>query len=135
MKRTLLSVIVLVASLAPAALAGVTKEDAVKKAEAVLQALQAGKTAEVVKDFDATMTKALPEAQLKTVWPGLEAQAGKFKSIDERRAGEVQGMMVAELICTFENAKLLERVAYDKEGKISGLYFKPAAEALLPAAK
>lgn len=43
--------------------------------------------------------------------------------------------MVAELICTFEKAKLLERVAYARTGKIAGLCFKPATEAILPPAK
>lgn len=130
-----LAAVILAASLATPAFADVTKEDAIKKAEATLKQLQDGKTADVVKDFDATMAKALPEASLKQVWPGLVAQAGAFKSIDDRRSGDVQGTMVAELMLTFEKAPLVMRVAYGKDGKIAGLYFKPASDALLPASK
>lgn len=133
--KKLATLLLLTAAFGPASFAAISADAARTKAEAVLANLKAAKAADVVKEFDANMTKALPEDQVAALWPGLEGQVGKFQSVDERRAGEFQGTMVAELFCKFEKATLILRVAFDADGKISGLYFKPVEQAILPAAK
>lgn len=134
MKKMLISTAV-VAVLCSPAFAQLSKEDAIKKAETVLESFKAGKTADIVKEFDATMTQALPEAKLKEVWTGLGAQVGAFKAVDERREGQVQGMQAVELILSFEKDRLVMRTVFGKDGKIAGLFFQPVASALLPAGK
>jgi hypothetical protein len=54
------------------------KDAAIAKAEAILRNFQDGKTADIVKEFDARMTQELPEAKLKPVWQALVAQFGAF---------------------------------------------------------
>lgn len=106
----------------------------VERGEAFLRLLEKGSFDEAVKGFDATMAAALPKESLQTTWTGLMGQAGKLKTIDERRTKVDQGMTIVDLICTFEKAPLVCRVVYNAEGKVAGLWFKPASEAI-PASK
>ena len=129
------ALLLLVLALVTPVFAQLSKDTAIKKAESVLKSFQDGKTADIVKELDATMTQALPEAKLKEVWAGLVAQFGAFKGIEDRREGTIQGSQVVELICGFEKGKLVQRVAFDKAGKIAGLYFQPESQAVLPASK
>ena len=78
------------------------------------------------------MTQELPEAKLKPVWSGLVSQFGAFKSISERREGDMQGRQAVELILSFEKDTIVQRVVFDKEGKVAGLVFRPRALAVLP---
>ena len=48
-------------------------EAAIAKTEAALKNLQDGNIADVLKEFDARMTKELPEARVKAVWPAIVA--------------------------------------------------------------
>lgn len=105
------------------------------KAEAVLKNLQDGRYAEVVKEFNPVMEKAIPEEKLRAVWEMLTAQFGAVKSIDERRSGELKGYRAVELILSFERERVVQRVVFDSDGKIAGLAYQPASMAVLPAAK
>lgn len=107
----------------------------VGKAEAVLKNLQDARYADVVKEFNPTMVKAIPEERLRAVWEMLTAQFGAVKSIDERRSGELKGFRAVELILTFERERVVQRVVFDGDGKIAGLAYNPATMAVLPAAK
>ena len=75
-----------------------TDSATIGKAEAVLKNLQDGRYAEVVKEFNPAMEKAIPEERLRAVWEMLTAQFGSVKSIDERRSGELKGYRAVELI-------------------------------------
>ena len=110
------------------------RDAAIAKAEAILKHLQDGKTADVVKEFDARMTQELPEARAKPVWPALVAQFGAFKTINERREGQMLGRQAVELILAFEKQTIVQRV-FDAAGKIAGLVFQPMASAVLPPDK
>lgn len=108
---------------------------ATAKAEAVLKNLQDNNAAEVFKEFDAKMAQAISETQLQAVWQSLVAKFGAVRSIDERRVGLLQGMQAVELMLTFENEKLVQRVVFSTTGQIAGLAYQPASMAALPAAK
>lgn len=108
---------------------------AIVKAEALLKNLQDGKFADVVKDFNSVMVKAIPEERLRAVWEMLTAQFGAVKSIDERRTGDLKGMRAVELILSFEKERVVQRIVFDADGKIAGLAYNPANLAILPAAK
>ena len=134
LKRLAGPIIVLFAVCSPIILA---QSDAaiVGRAEALLKNLQAGRYADVVKEFNATMVQAIPEERLRAVWEMLTAQFGAVKSIDERRSGELKGYRAVELMLTFEREKIVQRVVFDAEGKIAGLAYNPANMAVLPATK
>jgi hypothetical protein len=105
------------------------------RAEALLKNLQAGRYADVVKEFDPKMVQAIPEERLRAVWEMLTAQFGAVKSIEERRSGELKGLQAVELILAFERERVVQRVVFGADGKIAGLAYNPANMAMLPAAR
>lgn len=136
MKKIMALVFVaLAAGLSSPVVAQLARDAAIAKAEAILKNFQDGKTADILKEFDARMTKELPEAKVKPVWPALVAQFGAFKTVNERREGQMQGRQAVELILSFEKDTILQRVVFDNEGKVAGLVFQPTATAVLPANK
>jgi hypothetical protein len=105
------------------------------RAEALLKNLQDGRYAEIVKDFNPAMVKAIPEERLRAVWEMLTAQFGAVKSIEERRSGELKGFRTVELILAFERERVVQRMVFDADGKIAGLAYNPANMAMLPPTK
>jgi hypothetical protein len=116
-------------------LAQLSSDAAMARAEAIFKNFQEGNTAEIVKEFDARMAAAVPEEQLKPMWPAFTAKFGAFKGIDERREGQIEGRQTVELFLSFEKEKVLQRVVFDAEGKVAGLVFRPASASVLPAKK
>jgi len=110
-------------------------DGALAKAEAILEDLREGKTANILKAFDAKMAQAIPEAKLQSVWPSVIAEFGAFKSITERRQGEHRGRQTVELILAFEKETIVLRTVFDGDGKVGGLVFRPLSLAVLPASK
>jgi hypothetical protein len=117
------------------AVAQLTKTRAIAKAETVLENLQQGKTADLVKEFDSKVAAALPEAKLKSVWPAVVGQFGAFKNITDRREGQYQERHAVELTLAFEKATIIFRTVFDAEGKVGGMVFRPLDQAVLPPAK
>ena len=115
----------------PAA-AQLARDAAIAKAETVLKNLQEGRTAAIVTEFDARLSKDLPEERLKPVWPGLVAQFGAFKNIVERREGPMQERQAVELILAFEKQTIVHRTVFDGAGRVAGLVFRPLDAAVLP---
>ena len=107
----------------------------IAKSEALLKNLQDGKFADVFREFNPVMAKAIPEEKLRAVWDAMNAQFGALKSIDERRSGELKGLRAAELILTFEMQRVVQRVVFDDDGKVAGLVYQPDSMAVLPPAK
>ena len=128
-------VMVLAVSVSSTAVAQLTKDTAIAKAEALVKNLQDGKTAEIVKEFDARMTKELPEAKLSPVWSALVSKFGAFRQIQERREGPFKDRQAVELILAFDKETIVNRIVFDAEGKVTGLVFQPLASAVLPAGK
>jgi hypothetical protein len=124
-----------VAALSTPVLAQLSSEAAIAKAEAIFKNFQEGKTAELVKEFDARMAAEVPEEKLKPMWPAFTAKFGAFKGIDERREGQFEGRQAVELFLSFEKEKVLQRVVFDNEGKVAGLVFRPVSASVLPAKK
>ena len=111
--------------------AQLSKDAAIAKAEGIFKNFQDGKTADVVKDFDSRMAQEVPEAKLQPVWAGLVGKFGAFKSITERREGQMDGRQAVELILAFEKETIVQRTVFDKDGKVTGLVFRPLNLAVL----
>jgi len=130
MKRTLIA---LALSLFAVAVLAETKAapsaDAQREtiARDLLTNFTAGKFDAAAKDFDKQMLDALPPAKLAEVAKQLEAQLGKFKSAGAATASLVKGYNVVTLASEYEKAKVDVQVVFDGEGKVAGLFFKPAA--------
>ena len=93
----------------------------------LLQMMQKSEFPGAVSLFDAKMREVLPEGKLKGVWEGLAAKAGRFEYFGPARTETAGGMQVALVLCVFEKGAFDAKVVVDGEGKVSGLFFLPAA--------
>ena len=100
----------------------------VARAKALVEALFKEDCARASKDFDEAMRKALPEAKLKEIPARLRAAVGAYRKQLGTRTEKVKKYDVVFVTCEFAKLKLDARVVFDKEGKITGLFFRPAGE-------
>ena len=134
MKAGVLPFILFVCAVASVAAFGAVQESgkqnsaAVTAAQQVIQELAAGQFDKVEAQYDARMAAALPPGKLAATWPSLIEQVGAFQSITNAHASKVQGLDVVRLECKFQNASLEATVAFDSNGKIAGLGFRPHQE-------
>ena len=135
MNRFCIATCVVVLLLGSGVVAQLDSAATIAKSEAILKNLQDGKLADVFREFNPVMAKAIPEEKLRSVWDTMSAQFGALKSIDERRSGELKGLRAAELILTFEKERVVQRVVFDNDGKVAGLVYQPVSMALLPPTK
>lgn len=117
------------------ALAQLTRDAAIAKAETILRHMQEGKTGDIIKEFDGRMKEGLPEIKLTGAWTTVVGQFGAFKSITERREGQVKGRQAVELILAFAKETVVLRTVFDGEGRVAGLIFQPLSLARLPPNK
>jgi hypothetical protein len=95
-------------------------------AQEIVGQLAKGSFAEVTRRFDPTMTTALPAAKLGETWATLTAQMGAFQDQGATRSEEVQGYHAVYVPCRFAKGALDAKVVFDKEHRVSGLFFTPA---------
>jgi len=87
--------------------------------------LSKGEFARAIKDFDSAMTKAMPEDKLRETWKSLCAEAGAFckqTTVRQQSSGRYEIVIVT---CEFKKQSLNTRVVFDKQNKITGLFFAP----------
>ena len=82
--------------------------------------------ATAVTQFDATMTKALPESRLQATWQDTAKQFGPFQKQLKTRTREQAGYHVAMVTCEFERGALDVKVVYDAQSRVTGLWIVPS---------
>ena len=107
-------------------------EDSASAAQRIIHQLAAGEFSKVEALYDDRMSSALPPGKLAESWPNLIQQEGAFESIVDTQTIRVQGLEVVKLACKFANATLDATVAFDPDGKIAGLGFRPHQETEAP---
>lgn len=123
MTRILRSTALMVlAALLVAALAAQAPDYASMGKQAVQQ-LSSGQFTAVEKQFDAKMAADLPSSTLQAVWIHVEQRFGVFKAITGATVQPAQGQQVVLVACQFANGPVTVQLAFDPQGKISGLYF------------
>ena len=85
--------------------------------------------AAAVKDFDETMTKAMPPEKLKEAWTSILAKAGPFQRQVSVEVAKVPKYKIGVVTCEFQKGSLDVKVVFDADGKIGGLWFTPTASA------
>jgi dienelactone hydrolase len=113
--------------------AGTTQVDAASKARAVIAALTSGDFASIEAQFTDQMKAALPPGRLAASWTTLATQVGALKACDSQ--GTVRAIADKQMVitpCDFERAKIDVQVAFDTDGRISGLALRPAAAPPVP---
>lgn len=88
--------------------------------------LSTSRFGEVEKMFDDNMAQKLPPGRLADVWKTVVGQSGSFKKVLRTQSAEAQGFQVVMVTCAFERQTLIIQIAFDKEQKIGGLFFRPA---------
>ncbi|MDR3093665.1 MAG: DUF3887 domain-containing protein [Bacteroidales bacterium] len=87
--------------------------------------------AKITTFFDTTMKKAMSEKQLRLAWVQVQLGAGKLQKADTTSITEQdyqqnhQQYKILLIPCTFETSVLKIQLVFNKEGQISGLFFKP----------
>ena len=94
-------------------------------AQKIIHQLVAGEFSKIEAMYDDRMSAALPPGKLAESWPSLIQQEGQFQSITDTQTIRVQGLEVVKLECRFANATLDATVAFDPDGRIAGLGFRP----------
>lgn len=79
----------------------------------------------VVNMFDDKMKEDLPAEKLREVWENLIMQSGSFKNYGISWIEKVADFNAVIIICEFEKSKIDVRVVFNKEKRISGLFFVP----------
>jgi pimeloyl-ACP methyl ester carboxylesterase len=97
-----------------------------KTARAFVELLDKGDFANATKDFDATMLKVMPADELKKTWEKVLGDAGAFKKQLGTRVEGKGKFEIVHVTCEFAKKKWDTRVVFDKDAKITGLFFGPA---------
>jgi pimeloyl-ACP methyl ester carboxylesterase len=93
-------------------------------ARVFVEQLDKGEFAQATSDFDATMRKVMPAEALKKSWDKVLADAGAFKKHLSTRVEPAGKYQAAIVTCEFAKGKWDTRVVFDKDAKITGLFFK-----------
>ena len=102
----------------------------VAQAKAALEHVIAGETAKVEEQFTDEMKTALPPGRLAAAWSRVLFQAGALKGCDTaERVVAISDKQMVIRTCTFERGKVDIQFAFNTQGKISGLTFRPSAAA------
>lgn len=83
----------------------------------------------VVRRFDEKMNAALPAEKLAPVWDSVTRQFGAFQRVNEVKIEKKDPMQIASVSASFEKSDLVITVAVNRDGLVSGLFFKPAGPA------
>ena len=102
---------------------GVAQAEAVSgeaQARAFVLGLSQGKSAELVKGFDAAMTTAMPPDKLAGLWVQLTGQLLGFNGIKGTSSETKDGYLVVRVSCDFVMTDMDIVVVLNAESKISG---------------
>jgi hypothetical protein len=77
-------------------------------------------------NFNETMKQGLSADRMREVWRAAIAHHGAFKSQGEARNLQQEGYDVYIIRCEMKNSPMEVVIAYDRDGKIGGLWVRPA---------
>jgi hypothetical protein len=92
--------------------------------------LEKGEFARATEGFDAAMHKVMPPQELEKTWRKVLEQAGGFKKQLGSRLEKTPKYDVVLVTCEFAKMNLDARLVFDKEGRITGLFFGPSRKAV-----
>jgi hypothetical protein len=77
-------------------------------------------------NFNETMKQTLSAERMKQVWRAAITHHGAYQSQGEARNAQQDGYDVYVIRCEMKNSPMEVVVAYDRDGKIGGLWVRPA---------
>jgi hypothetical protein len=97
----------------------------------VVEALNKSEMKTVRAYFDNTMKKRLSEQMLKKVWDSKTYKLGELISADTDVApGQIGQYHILLIPCTFQKGNFKLQLTFNSEGKIAGIFFRPAGFAI-----
>jgi dienelactone hydrolase len=116
----------LLALLVAAPLAAGDETTRLARARALVAAFQKKDFVATGKDFDETMKEKMPRDKLEATWKAVIRQVGEMKKVTRTRTEKVKKYEVVFVTCAFAKMDLDVRVVFDKDEKVTGLFFSPA---------
>lgn len=127
MNRLLFAFLLLMLPACMRAQAMAPQSKGVAKASQLLEYLQKGEGEKAYQMMDSVMQANLPAAQLDQLWASLLQQCGNLNEQGPYLEEIQEGNQVVTSRLTFANIALQYSVVLNPDGKICGLWFKPAS--------
>jgi len=96
------------------------------QAVALVTSLAGGHWQQARTDFSARMTEALDAARLAEGWARTASVVGSYEGMGEPFARRVGDQIIVEVPLRFEAGDGIARVVFDADGKVGGLWLRPA---------
>ena len=107
--------------------------DVIARAQAILALIAAQEFTKVEEQFTAEMKVAQPSGRLAATWAMLQIKAGAYRSCEANaRLVKIADKQMVITPCEFERAKIDIQFAFDTNGRISGMAFRPSTAAVFP---
>jgi len=105
----------------------------IARAREFVERMRKGDFQGAVEHFDETMMRLAPPEKMQQAWEMVISQVGAFKQEVGVRTQSIPEYDIVFITCAFEKATLDIKVVFDKEGRIAGQFFLPAAPREEPA--
>jgi uncharacterized protein len=106
-------------------------ESVTVRARSVLAWLTGQEFSKLEEQFTDQMKAALPPEKMQATWTALLGQVGAYKNCGaEPRVRAIADKQMVITACEFERATIDVQIAFDTDGRISGLALRPAAAAV-----
>jgi hypothetical protein len=96
------------------------------RAMAIVASLAGGKWEQARADFNTRMSEAIDAPQLAEVWARMASMIGSYEGMGEPFASRAADHVVVEIPLHFEAGEAIARVVFDADGKVAGLWLRPA---------
>jgi hypothetical protein len=100
--------------------------EAADRAVGILACLAEGRWEDARRDFDAKMREFGDAARLARGWTQMVGQIGSYEGMGEPFAHRAGEHTVVEVPLRFEAGAATGRVIFDEDGKVAGLWLRPA---------
>jgi hypothetical protein len=105
-----------------APMSNAVQADAADRATALIVDWTEGRYEQVVADFDATMSAALPATELAAAWAQVIGTVGALERTDEPLVRAQGDLTVVDIPLEFEAGEMKARVAFNADRTIGGLF-------------
>jgi hypothetical protein len=101
---------------------------AAERAIAIFADIAAGEWDSARADFGPKMLEAVSASQLADVWAQMAGLIGRYDSMGEPFAHALGEHTIIDIPLRFEAGEATGRVTFDADGKVAGLFIRPASQ-------
>jgi hypothetical protein len=102
--------------------------DAIHRAEGLVAELVGCQWHQVRRDFDDRMRDAVGEDELRLAWTQVAGSVGRYERMGEPYARSTDDYTVVHMPLAFEAGERTVQVTYRADGKVAGLWIRPAEQ-------